>query len=207
MTVTLVLIALIAAISFYAWSKPELQMKFMMTPYRVKHHNEYYRFLTSGFIHSGYIHLFFNIFTLFFFGQQMEYIFEFFFPGKSTLYFLILFVVGVIVSDIPTFIRYQNSPGYNSLGASGGVSALVFSFILFNPTEKLYILFIPIGIPGFILGSLFLVYSYYQAKNSADNINHSAHLYGALFGLIFSVIVQPTILMRFVNALANWRLF
>lgn len=207
MSVTLILIIIIAGISFYAWSAPQIQAKLMMNPYRVSQRNEFHRFITSGFIHSGYIHLFFNLFTLYFFGSQMERIFNFMFGSKGVIYFLILFIVGVIVSDIPTYFKYRHSPGYNSLGASGGVAALVFSFILFNPTEKLYILFIPFGIPGFILGTLFLVYSYYQSKNSGDNINHDAHLYGALFGLVFSTIIQPSILLRFVDALANWRIF
>lgn len=207
MSLTFVLIAIIAIVSFYGWSNPQIQAKFMMNPYRVSKSKEYYRFITSGFIHSGYLHLFFNLFTLYFFGSQIEIIFSILFSSKGDIYYLILFIVGIIVSDIPTFIKYRSNPGYNSLGASGGVAALVFSFILFNPIDKLYILFIPIGIPGFIMGLLFLLYSYYQSKNSGDNINHSAHLYGALFGLIFSVIIQPNVILSFIDALSNWRMF
>ncbi len=208
LTTTFLLIGIIVATSFYAWSRPGLQARLIMNPYRIQQHREYYRLLTSGFIHGGYIHLFFNVFTLYFFGTMMEQIFGVLFgSGLGTVYFLLLFMGGIVVSDIPTLLRYRSVPGYNSLGASGGVASLIFAFILFNPVEKLYILFIPIGIPGFMLGSLFLVYSYYQSKNSTDNINHSAHLYGALYGLVFSVLVQPSVLLRFVQALSRWQMF
>ncbi len=207
MSLTFILIAIVAVVSFYSWSNPQVQAKFMMNPYRVSQGKEYYRFITSGFIHSGYLHLFFNLFTLYFFGSQIEIIFNMLSPEHGNIYYLLLFIIGIVVSDIPTFLKHRANPGYNSLGASGGVAALVFSFILFNPTDKLYILFIPIGIPGFIMGTLFLVYSYYQSKNSGDNINHSAHLYGALFGLLFSIMVEPNVIFNFINALGNWRLF
>lgn len=208
MSLTYLLIALIVLVSFYAWSNPKVQANFIMNPYRIAGRNEYHRFITSAFIHADYLHLFFNLFTLYFFGRYVEHIFVQLYGGiEGKVYFLLLFLLGVVVSDLPTFFKYRHNPAYNALGASGGVSSLVFSFILFNPTEKLYLLFIPIGIPGFILGVLFLIYAYYQAKSNRDNINHSAHFYGALFGVVFCILLHPQVIPRFFYALTHWRLF
>jgi membrane associated rhomboid family serine protease len=153
------------------------------------------------------MHLFFNAFTFYFFGRAVEEIFVALFPGKGLLFFVLLFLLGVVVSDIPTFLKHRHNPGYNSLGASGGVSAVVFAYILFMPTAKLMLIFLPIPIPGFILGALYLIYSYYQSKNSTDHINHDAHLYGALFGLVYCTILEPRIIPRFFQELSQGSLF
>ena len=117
-----------------------------------------------------------------------------------------MYLAGIVASDVPTYLKHRNSPHYNSLGASGGVSAVVFSSILFAPLNPLNLMFIPIDIPGFIFGGLYMFYSYYQANRGGDNINHDAHLYGALFGIVFSVIVVPGALVNFVQQVSTWRL-
>lgn len=199
MTITGIIIFLTVLTSFYAWSKPELYQKLMMNPYRVRHHNEYYRFITSGFIHGDYVHLGFNMLAFYLFGDLIEQI-------LGSAFFLALYLLGIIISDIPTYLKHRNNYHYNSLGASGGVSAIIFSFILFFPTEQICLYFI-LCLPSFIFGALYMIYSYYQAQRSADNINHHAHLYGAVFGIVFTVLIYPEAVRIFWEKLAGWGLF
>ncbi|MEN7549068.1 rhomboid family intramembrane serine protease [Rapidithrix thailandica] len=203
----LVLIIIIVAISLYTGNRPALLQKLMMNPYRIVHNKEYYRMLSSGFIHGGMAHLFFNCFTLYFFGSLMERIFNQLFGPLGTLYYLLLFILGVVISDIPTLVKHKNNFHYNSLGASGGVSAVVFASIIFNPLGEIYLFLIPFGIPGFILGLVYLIYSYYQSKNSSDHINHDAHFFGALFGVAYSVILYPSVIPHFFRELSRWTFF
>jgi membrane associated rhomboid family serine protease len=140
------------------------------------------------------------MFTLYFFGSTVEW-------RLGGGLFLILYLVGIVVSDVPTYLKNRKNPYYNSLGASGGVSAVVFASILFRPLAPLYLMFIPIPIPGFIFGGLYMLYSYYQAKRGGDYINHDAHLYGALFGLAFSILAVPSALPNFLAQISTWRLF
>jgi membrane associated rhomboid family serine protease len=200
-TTTWILIITIAT-SFYAWNRPEIYEKWILNPYKVKHQKEYWRFITSGFVHINYMHLFFNMFALFFFGQHVAY----YFGPQGNILMITLYLLGIVIADIPTYLKYQDVPKYNSLGASGGVAAVVFSSIMFEPLNPIYIMFIPIGIPGFILGALYLVYSYYQGKRMSDNINHDAHLFGAIFGLAFTVILRPGVVISFVQQISNWSL-
>lgn len=207
MTVSYILIAITIIASFYAWNNENIFHKWIFNPYQVSQKKQYYRLITSGFIHSSYMHLFFNMFTFYFFSRAIETTFlQLYGESLGIVYFLILYLVGIIVSDIPTFIRHRTNPGYNSLGASGGVSAVVFSFILFFPTEELY-LFALIPIPGFILGLLFVIYSYYKGNSTGDKINHDAHLFGALFGLAFTILIEPGIINSFIDQLSQFPLF
>ncbi len=202
MNTTLILIIITIGISIYAWRQPALYQKWILNPYQVNHYNQYWRFLTSGFLHLNYTHLFFNMFALYFFGQNVAYYF-----GRNGDWLMIaLFLLGIIVSDIPTYLKHRNNPNYNSLGASGGVAAVIFSSIMFAPLNKIYLFFIPIGIPGFILGVLYIIYSYYQSKNMTDNINHDAHLFGSIFGVIFTIVMQPTVVPHFFEQIKQWSL-
>ena len=207
MQITYFIIAVIVITSFYAWNKPNVLQKWMMNPYSINKRREYHRFLTSGLIHSNYGHLFFNMLALFFFGRNVEIVFGYILGPSGKIILIIFFLLGIIVSDIPTYLKYKDLPHYNSLGASGGVSALVFSSIMFFPLQKIYILFIPFGIPGFIIGILYLAYSYYQSKKMADGINHDAHFYGAVFGVVFTIIISPGSLANFIKEIANFSLF
>ncbi len=204
MSITILLIIVICVASYIAWQKPAIQENLLFHPYSVKHKSQYYRFITGGFVHSGWLHLFFNMFTLYFFGQFLEVRFYYMFGGNHFAYLLLLFLIGVIVSDIPTYAKYKDAAHYRSLGASGGVASVVFSSIMFEPANPLCLYGI-ICIPGFILGPLFLIYSYYQGKRMADNINHDAHFYGALFGIAFSLFIDPSVLGRFVDQVLSYR--
>jgi len=203
-SITVLFIAAIIGVSWYAWSDPRNRQRLIMNPYLIHTNKEYYRFITSGFIHSDYMHLGFNMYAFYLFGAYAEQIFQMEFGTMGLGIYALLFVLGIVVSDLPTYVKYKNAPHYNSLGASGGVSAVVFSCILFSPLMPLRIMFIPIDIPGFIFGTLYLMYSYHQSKNSRDNINHDAHLYGALFGIAFTLLTVPSSLSGFISQLSRW---
>ncbi len=206
MYITYVLIGITALVSFYAFNSPSLMSGLMMNPYYTQRHRQYYRFLTSGFIHKDYAHLLWNMFSFFFFGTAIERLFGALFGPVGGLYFIALYFLAIVVSDIPTYLKHRHNPGYNSLGASGGVSAVVFAYIIFQPLSDIC-LYVFICMPGFIMGALYIFFSWYQGRKANDNINHDAHLYGALFGLIFCIVVEPASIGHFFEQLKNWRLF
>jgi membrane associated rhomboid family serine protease len=187
-------------------SKPYFQNKLMMNPYWITHRGQYYRLATSGFIHKDHMHLLFNMFSFYFFGTQLEYIFTYIFGGPGEVYFVTLYILGIIVSDVPTLLRHRNNHHYNSLGASGAVSAVIFACILFQPLQDIC-LYGVLCFPGFILGAIYLIYSYMSAKKSRDGINHDAHLYGALFGIVFCIVIYPDSVRIFIEQMMNWRIF
>lgn len=205
MTVNNFLLIVTVLISYLAWRNENLLKRLIFHPYTVVREKQYYRFLTSGFIHQGWLHLLFNMIALYFFGRNVEYIFSYLMGPSGPWVFLVFYLSAIIVSDLPTLRKQIDNPAYMSLGASGGVSAVVFSWILFFPTETIYIYFIPA--PGFVLGAFYLVYSYFQSKNQASRINHDAHLYGALYGLLFTVIIQPGVIPAFFQQLSNFSIF
>lgn len=180
--------------SLYAFYDHTIYGKFMMHPYSVSRGNKVYTLITSGLIHGDWMHLFFNMFTFYAFAFTLERLI-------GSWQFGLLYFVSLILSDLPTVFKNKDNFHYNSLGASGAISAVLFSYILFNPMSKIYLFFIPIGIPAIIFGVLYLVYCAYASKNSRDNINHDAHLFGALTGLIFTIIFVPGILSMFFAAL------
>ena len=206
MSLTLILIAITVAVSMAGWRNPQLQYRLMLNPFAVAKNKEFFRMITSGFVHNSWTHLGFNMFTFFFFGRNIEYLFANIYGSAGSFYFLALYLLAIIVSDIPSLIKHHDHPHYNSLGASGGVSAIVFCSIMFFPLDKIY-LFAIIGIPGFILGILYIIYSYYEGKRMADNINHNAHLIGALFGVAFSIFVKPTVIISFVEQVLTYQFF
>ena len=183
--VTLILIAANVILSIACFNNQDLMAKMIMWPYGVKRYNQYYRFITSGFIHANWMHLIFNMFTLYFFGRVIEAYFTMLQLGGIVTY-LLLYFLGLILSDLPTYFKYKDDPNYHSLGASGAVSAVVFAAIVFNPWSSLYI-FGAIKISAFLYAVLYIWYSIYMSKKGGDNINHDAHLYGALFGLGFTI--------------------
>lgn len=207
LSVTLILIIITVGISWYAWQNYDVMNRWVFQPYAVQRDNSWYRFLTSGFLHADFTHLFFNMFTFFFFGQAVEQTFSYLF-GSTTgiLIYLLIYLGGIIVSDIPTYLKHRNDPGYRALGASGGVASVVFSSILFYPTQDIC-LYAILCIPGFILGVLYLMYSYFSRKRMGDNINHDAHFYGAVYGFVLSLILVPQALPNFFEQISTWRLF
>jgi len=206
-TITNLLIFITAGISLYAFNNEYFMEKWMMNPYTIYKKKEYYRFITSGFIHADYMHLIFNMFTFYYFGNMIERVYQAIHGNLGNVLYVLLYIVGIIISDIPTYLKNKNNYNYNSLGASGGVSSVLFAGILFNPLAGMYLMFIPIPIPAFIFGGLYLLYTYTQSKRGRDGINHDAHLYGALFGIVFTIIIYPDVIPHFIEQLSNYRLF
>jgi len=204
---TIIIIITVIA-SYYVDRRPDLKYKFMLNPYKIANNNEYFRFITSGFIHGGWMHLFFNMFTLYLFGSMLEPIFQYSLGSAGSFYYVAFYIVAIVVADIPSFIKHRNNPGYNALGASGGTSAVVVSYIMFDPLVSLRPILLPIPIPGFIFATLYMAYSYYMARNDQmDGIGHDAHFFGALFGVLASIGIQPDVVPNFISQLASWRLF
>ena len=205
-SITFIIIGITVVVSLLAWNKPELMQRWIFNPYRIQSEGEYYRFLTSGFIHQDYMHLLFNMLTLYFFGSLIEQIYAYLYGSNGVWIYVALYLIAIVISSITTFFKHRDNPAYNSLGASGGVSAIVFSSILFNPTSQILLFFV-IPIPGFILGALFLIYSYQQSQQMRGRINHDAHFMGAVFGVVFTIALQPQVIQSFIEQISQYRLF
>jgi membrane associated rhomboid family serine protease len=204
-SLTIVIIAITTVISLATMQKPRLLNSLMMNPYAITARGQYYRLITSGFIHRDHMHLILNMFSFYFFGRQLEYIFREIFGSLGSVHFLAIYLLGIVVSDIPTILKHRKNVGYNSLGASGAVSAVVFACILFLPLQDIC-LYGVLCFPGVVLGLAYLAYSFYSSKKSKDGINHDAHLYGALFGMVYCLIVYPHALTIFLEQMGNWKI-
>ena len=202
MIATIILILLNVAASIYAWNNEAIYRKWMMNPFRIYHDNQYYRFITSGFIHKDWVHLFFNMFALFSFGMALEYHLSKLVGGIALFCFYGIYVTALIVSDIPTYFKNKYNEYYNSLGASGAVAAIIFACIIIKPLNNIYLYGIPV--PGVIFGLLYLGYSYYSAKRNLGNVSHDAHFYGAAFGMVAIIIIHPPLFMKFFEQLKFW---
>lgn len=189
-----IIFILTIATSIYAFNDPTLYGKFMLHPYSVSRKYKMYTLITSGLIHADWMHLIFNMITFLSFGFALE-------KTVGSLNFGIIYFVSLIASDIPSVIKHRDDIRYNSLGASGAISAVLFSCILFFPFSTMYIMPIPIPIWAIVFGPLYLVYCVYAARQSRDNINHDAHFFGALSGLILTVILVPGVIPNFVAQL------
>ncbi len=207
--VTFILIAINVIFSVIGFSNKGLVSKTIMWPYYVKREKQYYRFISSGFLHADWMHLFFNMFTLYFFGKNIEYIFVKAGLGGNISY-VALYFIGLIVADIPSYIKNQDNYQYRGLGASGAVSAVVFASIVFDPWSSLY-LYGAIKISAALFAVLYIVYCVYMGKKGTDNINHDAHLWGALFGLVFTIaligLLQPTMFDYIMEQLKHPSIF
>ena len=203
MTVTLFIIIVTAALSFYAWQKEGIMQKWLLSPYRIQRYNEFYRFFTSGLIHANFTHLLFNMITLYFFGELVEIIYHYYFGNKSNLFFVLLYGGGIVLSGVPTYLKHKHHAYYHSLGASGGVAAVIFSSILFHPLSSIC-LFAFVCLPGFIVGGVYLLYSYYFSRKQDDHINHDAHLWGAIYGASLSIVFYPKVVIHCFHQIANF---
>ena len=207
--ITIALIAVNVIVSLIAMNNQDVMSKAIMWPYGVKRHSQFYRFISSGFIHADYMHLFFNMFTLFFFGKAIEVYFSYYGLGGNIAY-LALYFLGLIASDLPTYLKQRDNYNYHCLGASGAVSAVVFAAIVFNPWSSIY-LYGALKISAFVYAVLYIFYCVMMSKRSGDNINHDAHLWGALFGLGFTIALiaamQPYLLSIILEELKHPSLF
>ena len=185
--ITLILIAANVIFSFIGFSNNALLTKTIGWPYYEKRNKQYYRFITSGFLHADWMHLIFNMFTLYFFGKNVEIIFSVAGLGGQFAY-LALYFLALIAADIPSYLKHNDDPNYRSLGASGAVSAVIFASILFSPWSSIY-LYGALKISAAVYAVLYIVYCVYMSKKNEGNVNHDAHLWGSIFGLVFTILL------------------
>ena len=207
MSITLILVIVTALISYQAFNNPTMFQKLTHTPYLVERDREYYRFLSSGFVHADWMHLIINMYVLYEFGSYVEDKFVIYFgPMMGRLNFLILYLLTLLLSDIPSYLKHRGNPHFSSVGASGAVSGIIFVFVLMNPWSILLLFFI-IPIPAIIAAVLYLVYSSWASRQGRGRINHDAHFYGAVFGLLIALLMKPSLFEVFWDRLWHSGLF
>jgi membrane associated rhomboid family serine protease len=191
MNIVSIIIVITVLISFQANKNPDLKQRFLYIPFQLKHNNEYYRLISHIFIHADISHLAFNMISLYFLGSTLSYYFiDYYGLQLGTTYLLILYFAGAIFASLPSFFKHQDNSSYRSLGASGAVSAVIFAAILWDPSMSLGILFIPFPIPAYIFGPIYLAVEYFSMKRGGTGIAHDAHLGGAVFGILFVLLLN-----------------
>ena len=198
--ITLALVAVTALVSWQAWERPQWFDRLILWPPAIERQQQYDRLLTHGFIHADGMHLIFNMVTLYSFGQAME---RYFSDRIGPVGYLLFYLSAIVIAILPTYMRHRHDPGYRSLGASGAVSAVLFASILLDPWNGIYLFLIPIPVPAFIFAGLYIGYSVWMDKRGGDNINHSAHLWGALYGVMFTILQQPALAGQFLSRLVS----
>ncbi len=198
--ITIALIIVTVLTSINAFNNPILKSRMLFNPYVIRTNKEYLRFITSGLIHADYVHLGFNMYALFIFGKLLEPTFASLFgEALGGFFYVLLYILGLITSHTISFIKHANNPGYNSLGASGAVSAVIFSFIIIFPIAgRIW------GLPSVLVGILYLMYSQYMAEKQLDNIGHDAHFAGAICGILFTIAIRPMFAVEFVQKILSF---
>lgn len=206
MSITVIIIIITAIVSFAANSNAQLYQKLLFNPYLVYNNKEWYRLFTHAFVHDkeNIFHLIFNMYVLYSFGEIVETILINEMGVMGIVYYLFIYIGGMAVASLPALARHKNNYGYNSVGASGAVSAVLFSAIAFMPfTGGIGIIFLPFTINPLLFGVLYLAYEIYMDKRSSDNVAHDAHTWGAVFGFLFTLIFVPNAFMNFTGQLMN----
>ena len=200
---SLILVIITSLISYRAFNDQSLFYKLAHWPIKEHRHKEYFRLISHGFVHGGWWHLLINMFVLWQFGEIAEYHFiQSFGIQTGRILFVLVYLATIVCASIPSYYSKKHTEQYISVGASGGVSGIVFIYILLRPWDMLY-LYAIIPIPGIVAGIAYLWYSSYASKNVNDRIDHEAHFYGALFGVIFTILLQPSLATDFIRRLIN----
>lgn len=202
MSITIILIGITLVASLLAFNNEDLMRKWILNPYLVHHKKQWWRMITSGFIHADFMHLFFNLFAFYGFGMAVENYYAAIFEEKGIFFYLLLYLGAIVIANGPSLQKNKDNHYYNSLGASGAVSAVIFAAILFQPWSKIYF-FGVIGIPGILMGPLYLFIEYRMGKQGGTGINHDAHFWGAIFGLLFTLALKPTLVLFFFDQLMS----
>jgi membrane associated rhomboid family serine protease len=196
--VTLVLIAVTVLVSWLAFDRHRLLDRLILWPPAIDRARQYERLLTHGFIHADWQHLLFNMITLYFFGGLVERLFV---PYIGVTGFVLFYLSAILVAILPTYLRHRHDSHYRSLGASGAVSAVLFAFILVQPWALIFVFFVPM--PAILYAVLYVGYSIWMDRRGGDNINHSAHLWGAGYGVLFTVVMEPRVVASFLQRLSS----
>ncbi len=200
-SITLIIIVITVIISWQALENRNKLELLKHSPYQEARTGQWYRFLSSGFVHGSIIHLALNMYVFYIFGEYVEQYFIIRLGGTwGRILYLLFYLAAIIVADIPTYLKHKDNPGFASVGASGAVSGILFIFIMIKPWAILQLFFI-LPIPAIIAGIAYLVYSSWASKNRHDRIDHMAHFYGALFGIIFALLALPRVGSEFISQL------
>ncbi len=197
----LAIIIITGVVSFMAFSNAQLFDRLKFNAWYIKHDKEWYRFFSYGLVHADWPHLLINMFVLWSFSSVVMQFFQFDFGNRAYLYFVLLYVGGILFSTLYDYAKFRENIYYNAVGASGAVSAVVFSSIILYPAGKIAFIFIPIPIPSWIFGILYLVYSAYMGNRGTDNIGHHAHFWGAVYGIVFTFLINSEYPARFYEQL------
>ena len=202
--ITDIISVIVFVVSVIGFDKYHIIEKYKHSPYRVFHYHEYYRLVTSGFLHGNWMHLLVNLFVFWQFGSIVEN--NIFYPlfGKlmGGFLYLMLILLSIVAGNIPSLLKYKDNPAYGSIGLSGAVSAVLFSYLLINPWGVLYLYFV-IPVYTVVMAVLYLIYSQWASRHFRDNIDHMAHFYGALFGFFYTIAVYPGIFKFFLKQLTE----
>ena len=209
MSITLIIVILTAIVSFTAFSNQKITDDLIFDPPAIAKRNQWYRFLSAALIHGDIAHLAFNMFSFYSFGEYVEANFKYLFGTLGPLLYIALYIISQFLCLLPTYFKNKDNYYYKSLGASGAVSAVIFAGIFLSPLQKIGMFFIPIGIPGFIFGFLYLGITSYLDRKGGGHINHSAHLFGAIAGIVLLVIFgyafsQYDILKNFIEQIKSF---
>ena len=200
--VTIAIIILTVAVSILCFYGGLDLDKLKFSAHDVWHRRKWWQLVTYGFVHGGWGHLFFNMLPLYFFGRVVEqYFVAVWGEPLGQILYVVLYLTAIIVSSLWDLFKYRDDWSYSAVGASGAVSAILFASILFEPKMGIYIYLIPIPVPGYIFAPLYLLYCWYMARRNADNIGHTAHFWGAVYGLVFPLLLRPDILQHFIHQL------
>ncbi|MBM3430101.1 MAG: rhomboid family intramembrane serine protease [Bacteroidetes bacterium] len=198
LSIILLLMLLTIVISVVCFNSETWKSKLTFFPYRMKRKNEIHRIISHIFIHADFQHLAFNMLSVYFLGSFLEYQWRYQFgPEGGALHIAILYFFGGIFATGYLFYKHQDNVFYQSLGASGAVSAVIFAAIFWHPTMKLGLLFIPVPIPAFVFGPVYLLIEYLAMRRGNTGIAHEAHIGGALFGILYVTLLEPNKLITF----------
>ncbi|MGI6291008.1 MAG: rhomboid family intramembrane serine protease [Bacteroidales bacterium] len=195
--VNLIVLSITVLISIIAFNRKDVFYALSFNAYAVARRRQWYRVLSYGFIHANWVHLLVNMFVLWMFGGLLEKTYVYLFATKGYFMYLLLYLSSIVVATMGDLKQYKDDYNYHAVGASGATSAVIFAGILLYPMQKIYIFFIPIGIPAFIFGILFLIYSAYMSRRNIDNIGHNAHFYGAVYGFFFTLMFDYKLIVHF----------
>jgi len=204
MLLIIIIIAITSIVTIIAFSNRQLFNRLRFNAYAIKHHKEGWRFGSYALIHANWMHLFINMFVFFSFGDTVTETFEIFFGNKSIIYFILLYLGGVVFSVLIDFGKNKDDPYYSAVGASGAVAAVVFSSILIYPIGSLYLFPIPFPIPSALFGVIYLIYSAYMARRQIGNVGHSAHFWGAIYGIVFTIALKPALVPMFFEQIGSY---
>jgi membrane associated rhomboid family serine protease len=203
MSITIIIIILTCVISFACLNNGSLFNSLAHYPYEEHRQNQKYRWLTSGFVHADFFHLFINMFVLSNFGSEVERLFiQTHGTTAGTIMYPLFYLFMIVLANLPTYSKHKNDSTYRAIGASGAVAAVLFSFIVFHPVSILQLyLFLPI--PAVLFGVLYLWYENWAGKKQMDNVGHDAHFFGALAGFIFTIAMKPSLFGDFIFQIKN----